>query len=84
MNIVIVKHENCGTKYIFLVPENKILKAGDLVMVESKHGEVIATCLSDSFVVNEIGAKRVFNAFGIDKPTAYVVGKFTYDKWERI
>ena len=28
MNVVIVKHENCGAKYVFLVPEDKTLKAG--------------------------------------------------------
>lgn len=28
MNVTIVKHENCGIKYVFLVPEDKTLKAG--------------------------------------------------------
>lgn len=85
MNVVIVKHENCGAKYVFLVPEDKTLKAGDLVRVNTKRGETLATCLCDSFTVNATDKekmKSIFNAFGIDEPTAYVIGKFTYDEWE--
>ena len=82
MNIVIVKHENCGAKYLFLVPDGKTLNAGDLVRVNTKHGQTLATCLCDSFVVeDETNAKYIANAFGVNEPTAYVVGKFTYDEW---
>lgn len=52
MNVVIVKHENCGAKYVFLVPEDKTFKAGDLVRVNTKRGETLATCLCDSFTVH--------------------------------
>lgn len=86
MNVVIVKRENCGAKYVFLVPEDKTLKAGDLVRVNTKRGETLATCLCDSFTVDATDKekmKSIFNAFGVDEPTAYVVGKFTYDEWER-
>lgn len=89
MNVVIVKHENCGAKYVFLVPEDKTLKAGDLVKVNTKRGETLATCLCDSFAVDATDKekdkgkmKSIFNAFGVDEPTAYVIGKFTYDEWE--
>ena len=85
MNIVIVKHENCGAKYVFLVPEDKTLKAGDLVRVNTKRGEILATCLCDSFVVDTTDREKmrnIFNAFGVDEPTAYVIGKFTYDEWK--
>lgn len=78
-NIVIVKHENCGVKYIFLVPDGKELKAGDLVMVNTKHGKALATCLCDSFIVDMSDtdkAKSIFTAFGVNEPTAYVIGKF--------
>ena len=84
MNVVIVKHKNCGTKNVFLVPEDKTLKAGDLVRVNTKRGETLATCLCDSFTVDvtdEEKMKSIFNAFGVDEPTAYVIGKFTYDEW---
>lgn len=85
--VVIVKHENCGAKYVFLVPEDKTLKAGDLVRVNTKRGETLATCLCDNFTVdatNKGEMKNIFNAFGVDEPTAYVIGKFTYDEWKRI
>lgn len=101
MNVVIVKHENSGAKYAFLVPEDKTLKAGDLVKVNTMHkiiykfignlsylkkrGETLVTCLCDSFTVDVTDKekmKSIFNAFGVDEPTAYVIGKFTYDEWE--
>lgn len=86
INVVIVKHENCGAKYVFLVPDDKILRAGDLVRVNTKRGDALATCLCDSFVVdtaNKEKMQNIFNAFGVKEPTAYVIGKFTYDEWER-
>ena len=85
MNVVIVRHENCGAKYVFLVPEEKSLRAGDLVKVNTRRGETLATCLCDSFTVDVTDKgkmKSIFNAFGVDEPTAYVIGKFTYEKWE--
>lgn len=96
MNVVIVKYENCGVcgvKNVFLVPEDKTLKAGDLVKVNTntRRGETLATCLCDSFKVDVTDVdttdkekiKNIFNAFGVDEPTAYVIGKFTYDEWKR-
>lgn len=85
MNVVIVKHENSSVKHTFLVPEYKNLKAGDLVKVNTKRGNALATCLCDSFGVDTTDKekmKTIFNAFGIDEPTAYVIGKFTYDEWK--
>jgi hypothetical protein len=85
MNVVITKHENCGAKYVFLVPEDKTLKAGDLVKINTKCDEALATCLCDSFTVDTTDKekmKNIFNAFCIDEPTVYVVGKLTYEKWE--
>lgn len=87
MNVVIAKHENCGAKYLFLVPEDKTFKAGDLVKVNTERGETLATCLCDSFTVDVTDKekmKNIFNDFGIDESTAYVLGKFiyfTYDEW---
>lgn len=85
MNVVIVKHENCGAKYVFLVLEDKSLRAGDLVKVNTRRSETLATCLCDSFTVDVTDKekiKNVFNAFGVDESTAYVIGKFTYDEWK--
>ena len=85
MNVVIVKHENCGAKYLFLVPDGKSLNAGDLVRVNTKHGQALATCLCDSFVVeDETKAKYIANAFGVNKPTAYVIGRYKkYEDWDK-
>lgn len=86
MNVVIAKHETCcESKYVFLVPDDRTLKAGDLVMVDTKRGNTLATCLCDSFIVDTTDKgkmKSIFNAFGVDELTAYVIGKFTYDEWE--
>lgn len=84
MNIVIVKHENCRAKYLFLVPDGKTLNAGDLVRVNTKHGQTLATCLCDSFVVEDkTKAKYIANAFGVNEPTAYVIGRYEkYENWD--
>lgn len=80
MEIVIVKHENCGTKYVFEVPKNELVKAGDLVLVENKRGKVLATCMCDSFNIKRDTPE--FNAickgFGVAQPLAKVIGKFDY------
>ena len=39
MKIVIVKHENCATKYVFEVPEKEYVYAGDLVLVEVSYSD---------------------------------------------
>ena len=36
---------------------------------------------------SKVKTKSIFNAFGVDEPTAYVIGKFIYFtcyEWERI
>lgn len=80
MNIVIVKHENCGQKYLFQVPENRWLKAGDLVRVRTRKGESLATCLCDNFEVDENGQEMsaICMAFGTTSPLQPVVGKYEY------
>lgn len=85
-NVVIVKHENCGAKYVFLVPDGHELKAGDYVVVDTKHGKALATCLCDSFAIDMSDTdktKSVFSAFGVDKPTACVIGKFNCEWWDK-
>lgn len=82
MNVVIVRHETSAVKYTFLVPETKSLKAGDLVKVNTKRGNALAICLCDSFVVDTTDKEMKKAIFGIDEPTAYVIGKFTYEEWK--
>lgn len=84
MKIVIVKHENCGTKYVFEVPENESLKAGDLVLVENKKGKVLATCMCDSFAIKcdtpEFDA--IVKGFGVTQPLKKIIGKFDYTEFK--
>ena len=45
------------------------------------HQQVITR--GDIYYANIKGkTKTIFNAFGTDEPTAYVIGKFTYDEWK--
>lgn len=84
MRIVIVKHENCGQKYLFEVPDGKYVSAGDLVRVSTKKGEKLATCLCDYFEVDENSDvfENILAAFGASKPLAMVVGKYMYSEFE--
>lgn len=80
MNIVIVKHENCGQKFLFQVPQDRFLRAGDLVRVRTRKGLSLASCLCDSFEVDESGQEvsAICMAFGTTAPLQPVVGKYEY------
>lgn len=83
MTVVIVKHENCGQLYIFKVPCGQALKAGDLVLLDTKKGNRLGTCVCNSFEVNDQSvADRIYSAFRIKEPTAYVIGRYSLDKFE--
>lgn len=86
MKVVIVKHENCGQKYLFEVPDNHYLSAGDLVRVETKKGETLATCLCDSFELKEDTKQfdSIVSAFGATKPLAKVVGNYSYYEYSDV
>lgn len=83
MNIVIVKHENCGQKFLFQAPDAECLKAGDLVRVKTKKGLALATCLCDSFHLDNESQEMnaILMAFGTSQPLAPVVGKFSYHEF---
>lgn len=80
MRVVIVKHENCGQKYLFEVPGGHYISAGDLVRVETKRGKSLATCLCDSFDIEENSEQlnAIVSAFGASLPLAKVVGNYSY------
>lgn len=84
MKLVIVKHENCGQKFLFQVPEKQYVYAGNLVLVKNKKGETLATCLCDGFTVDENSDtyKSILSAFGASEPLATVVGRYYFDRWE--
>lgn len=83
MNLVIVKHENCGKKYLFKVPDKESVYAGDLVLVSNRRGQTQATCLCNSFSMEEGSDeyKAILTAFGATEPLASVVGKYYYLKF---
>lgn len=83
MNLVIVKHENCGQKYLFKVPDKESVYAGNLVLVSNRRGQTLATCLCDSFSMEEGSNeyKAILTAFGATEPLASVVGKYYYSKF---
>lgn len=85
MNLVIVKHENCGRKYLFEVPDNYYVSAGDLVKVRNKKGEALATCLCDSFNLDENRSEyqAICAAFGATQPLAHVIGIYIYHEFEQ-
>ena len=86
MNIVKVKYQNAQTIDISFVPDDRLLNTGDLVMTETKHGKELATCLCDNIKINitdKDESKNIFCIFGTSYPTTHVIGKFTYDEWER-
>lgn len=80
MNIVIVKHENCGQKFLFQVPDSECLKAGNVVRVKTKKGLSLATCLCDSFNLDSESQEMnaILMAFGTSLPLAPVVGIYSY------
>ena len=80
MRVVIVKHENYGQKYLFEVPGGHYVSAGDLVRVKTKRGESLATCLCDSFDIEENSEqlKGIILAFGASLPLAKVAGNYLY------
>lgn len=84
MNLVIVKHENCGQKYLFKVPEKYSVCAGDLVLVKNKRGKTLSTCLCDSFSIEEGSDefKAILSAFGTSEPLAPVIGRYSFLQFE--
>lgn len=86
MNVVIVKHEKSDKHYLFRVPYNQNLIAGDLVLLDTKNGNQIGFCISDSFTTpkDENTAIKLYQAFGLnDKPSARVIGKLTLEDWSK-
>lgn len=54
MNIVICAHPNSSGRFLFRVPEDVKLRAGDLVLCDTRRDHsAIAMCLTDSFKPSE-------------------------------
>ena len=78
--IVIIKHTGDG-KYIFRVPDGRTLKAGDMVLCQTRRGIVPGLCCCDSFDTDKVDTIR--SAFGAptDTPLAPIVGEYQYNMW---
>lgn len=85
ITLVIVKHENNGTAYLFEVPFGNYLQAGNLVLVDTKHGLNVATCMSCSFTMDIESAeyKKVLRSMGATEPLSKVVGVYHLEKFNR-
>lgn len=78
--IVIIKHTG-DRKYVFKVPEGRTVKAGDLVLCQTRRGIVPGLCCCDSFETDRVAT--ILNAFGAEHglPLSPIVGEYSYNMW---
>lgn len=81
MNVVILKHTDCGRQFVFEVPATRKLKKGDRVIAMSKKGLADGVCVCDSFEVSENVVEAMRDAFGCKLPLSSIVGKYTLEMW---
>ena len=54
VTIVVVKHPNCATQYVFKVPKNVTLDCGDYILCSTKKNPCeIGRCVTPSFEIIE-------------------------------
>lgn len=74
--MVFAKHDGCEKEYLFAVPHWLSVKEGDILLVNTRRGESVATATSDMFTVSK--ANEVAVRFGAHIPlkeVKQVVGK---------
>lgn len=82
MNIAVIKHQpNAGEHYLFTVPEGVRLKAGDLVMCQTRHGEAYGWLAYDSFEVEGAALEALCRAHGA-KTLKPIVGVYELASFE--
>lgn len=83
MNIAVIKHQpNAGAHYLFSVPEGVKLKAGDLVMCQTRHGEAYGWLAYDSFEVEGAALEALCRAHGA-KTLKPIVGIYELSSFEK-
>lgn len=82
MNIVILKHDNDSRQLLFGVPDGKVLKQGEKVLVKTRKSLADAICACDSFEASENVVAAMQQTFGGKFPLAMVVGKYNLEKWD--
>lgn len=73
-NLVFIKHENRFKTFLFQVPIDISLKAGEKVFVNTIKGEAIGDCVTDSFIVDEYTANQIITGTGAYEALKEVVG----------
>jgi hypothetical protein len=82
MRIVPITHVPGGGRYIFETPVD--LKKGDLVMCETKRGENIGICISDSFTVDGSALDFILQTHGTNvENMKSITGVYVYSKIEK-
>lgn len=78
--VVIVKHAD-GKRCMFEVPGDYMLNKGDTVLCDTKKGDAIAVCVTDSLKC----CPEVFNVFaelvGATFPLRKILGKYNFVKF---
>lgn len=74
INVVFVKHANNPQKYLFELPLGEEIKAGWVVMVDTRRGRARASAVSDSFCLLEEQLPHIAKGVGAYLPLARVAG----------
>ena len=78
---VIVKHIQDNGKYLFKVPKNVTLEAGDKIVCDTSRGnDQLGICCCDSFLAD---AEMMCRLFGTQvNKLRWVTGRVEYDKFD--
>ena len=75
-NLVFAKHDNCSQEFLFSVPWYLEVRKGDVLLVDTIHGEAVATATSELFEGRDIDEVAVrFGAYLPLKRVKAVAGK---------
>ena len=83
MNLVFAKHldDKNAKGYLFEVPERMKFTAGFIVRVETKRGDKLAECVSDTFSIeNEQAVRILVKEVGGTFPLKRVIGIYPLQK----
>lgn len=83
LDLVVCKHDSSDHPFIFRAPACSYLKKGDRVIVETKHGEKMAT-VERCYTTDKVGEELDFIliASGATVPLRKVLKKVTYKEYE--
>ena len=83
IDLVLCKHLNSEGKYLFQAPAYSGLQKGDMIIVETKHGNELAVVEQKTLV--EAGSELHDFLIEVTKatlPLRKVLGKFTYSEFK--